>query len=102
MVLAGKVGKSLVNLIEATGGKAMGICGIDGRMVEARPRNAELGYVGQITHVNTQPITDLLEKGYIPVVSSVAATRRGTYTTSTRTPWPRRSPARWARSALSP
>ena len=77
MVLAGKVGKSLVNLIEATGGKAMGICGIDGRMVEARPRNAELGYVGQITHVNTQPITDLLEKGYIPVVSSVGCDAEG-------------------------
>ena len=76
MVLAGKVGKSLVNLIEATGGKAMGICGIDGRMVEARARNPELGFVGQITRVNTQPILDLLEKGYIPVVSSVGL-RRG-------------------------
>ena len=77
MVLAGKVGKSLVNLIEATGGKAMGICGIDGRMVEAKKRSEALGYVGQITHVNTQPITDLLEKGYIPVVSSVGCDEEG-------------------------
>ena len=73
MVLAGKVGKSLVNLIEATGGKAMGICGIDGRMVEAKKRSEALGYVGQ----NTQPITDLLEKGYIPVVSSVGCDEEG-------------------------
>ena len=77
MVLAGKVGKSLVNLIEATGGKAMGICGIDGRMVEAKTKDAGLGYVGEITHVNTQPIYDLIERGYIPVISSVGCDAEG-------------------------
>ena len=67
MVLAGKVGKSLVNLIESTGGKAMGICGIDGKLIEAKSKSPALGYVGDITRVNVGPINDLLEKGYIPV-----------------------------------
>ena len=77
MVLAGKVGKSLVNMIEATGGKAVGICGIDGRMVLARAKDPALGYVGEITRINTQPITDLLERGYIPVISSVGCDEQG-------------------------
>ena len=77
MVLAGKVGKSLVNLIGTTGGKAMGICGIDGRLVEARSKNPQLGYVGEVTAVNVGPINDLLERGYIPVVSSVACDGEG-------------------------
>ena len=77
MVLAGKVGKSLVNLIGTTGGKAMGICGIDGRLVEARSKNPQLGYVGEVTAVNVGPRNDLLEKGYIPVVSSVACDGEG-------------------------
>lgn len=77
MVLSGKVGKSLVNLIEATGGRAMGICGIDGRMVEAKMKDPALGYVGEITHVNTQPIYDLIERGYIPVISSVGCDAEG-------------------------
>ena len=77
MVLAGKVGKSLVNMIEATGGKAVGICGIDGRMVLARAKDPALGYVGEITRINTQPITDLLERGYIPVISSVGCDEEG-------------------------
>ena len=77
MVLSGKVGKSLVNLIEATGGRAMGICGIDGRMVEAKMKDPALGYVGEITHVNTQPIYDLIQRGYIPVISSVGCDAEG-------------------------
>ncbi len=77
MVLAGKVGKSLVNLIEATGGRAMGICGIDGHMCLARPKSEALGFVGEVTRVNTQPITDLIERGYIPVVSSVGCDEAG-------------------------
>ena len=77
MVLAGKVGKSLVNLIETTGGKAMGICGIDGHMVEAKCKDPALGQVGAITGVNTRPIYDLLDNGYIPVISSVACDAAG-------------------------
>ncbi len=77
MVLAGKVNKSLVNLLEMKGGKAMGISGIDGHMIEAEPKDERLGYVGRITNVNIQPITDLLEKGYIPVVSTVGCDMNG-------------------------
>ena len=71
MVLAGKVNKDLVNLIENKGGKAIGLSGIDGHMLEATPKDKRLGRVGEITNVNIRPITDVLEKGYIPVVSTV-------------------------------
>ncbi len=77
MVLAGKVNKSLVNLIEMKGGKAMGISGIDGHLIEAESKDERLGYVGRITKVNIEPITDLLEKGYIPVVSTVGCDMQG-------------------------
>ena len=77
MVLAGKVNKILVNLLEMKGGKAMGISGMDGRLIEAKMRNASLGYVGSITNVNIEPVTDLLEKGYIPVVSTLGCDRDG-------------------------
>jgi len=77
MVLAGKVNKTLVNLIEMNGGKAMGISGMDGRLIEAEPKSEALGYVGRITKVNIATVTDLLEKGYIPVISTVACDRHG-------------------------
>lgn len=77
MVLAGKVNKSLVNLLEQKGGKAIGLCGIDGHMIEAASVNPELGYVGEITKVNPEPITDVLEKGYIPVISTVGCDKKG-------------------------
>ncbi len=71
MVLAGKINKNLVNLIQNNGGKAIGLCGIDGHMIKAEKLDEKLGFVGNITDVNVQPILDLLEKGYIPVVSTV-------------------------------
>ena len=77
MVLAGKVNKTLVNLLEMKGGKAMGISGIDGHLIEAVPKNEKLGYVGKITGVNIEPVTDLLEKGYIPVISTVGCDDKG-------------------------
>lgn len=77
MVLAGKVNKTLVNLLEMNGGKAMGISGMDGRLLEARPKNPALGYVGTVTQVNRAAVDDLLEKGYIPVISTVACDRAG-------------------------
>ena len=77
MVLAGKVNKTLVNLLEMNGGKAMGISGMDGRLIDAVPKNDALGYVGKITKVNTDTVTDLLEKGYIPVISTVACDSHG-------------------------
>lgn len=77
MVLAGKVNKTLVNLIEMNGGKAMGISGMDGRLIEACPKDPALGYVGRITRINPATVTDLLEKGYIPVISTVACDTKG-------------------------
>ncbi len=77
MVLAGKVNKTLVNLLQMKGGHAVGLSGIDGGIIEARMKNEALGYVGQITKIRTQPITDLLEKNYIPVISTVASDRQG-------------------------
>ncbi len=77
MVLAGKVNKTLVNLLEMKGGKAMGISGMDGCLIEARLKDERLGFVGEITKVNIEPVTDLLEKGYIPVISTIGCDREG-------------------------
>ena len=77
MVLAGKVNKTLVNLIQMKGGHAVGLSGIDGGIIEATMKDEALGYVGRITKIRTQPITDLLEKNYIPVISTVASDRQG-------------------------
>ena len=77
MVLAGKVNKTLVNMLEVKGGKAMGISGMDGRLIQAKQKDAQLGYVGSITGVNIAPVMDLLEKGYIPVVSTLGCDEQG-------------------------
>ncbi|MBQ7801916.1 MAG: acetylglutamate kinase [Oscillospiraceae bacterium] len=77
MVLAGKINKTLVNLIQMKGGHAVGLSGIDGGIIEATMKNEALGYVGEITKIRPQPITDLLEKNYIPVISTVASDRQG-------------------------
>ena len=77
MVLAGKVNKTLVNLLQIKGGHAVGLSGIDGGIIEAKMKDERLGYVGEITKIRTQPITDLLEKNYIPVISTVASDRQG-------------------------
>ena len=77
MVLAGKVNKTLVNLLEMKGGRAMGISGMDGMLIESRIKDERLGYVGEITKINIAPVTDLLEKGYIPVISTVGCDREG-------------------------
>ncbi|MBR2989291.1 MAG: acetylglutamate kinase [Clostridia bacterium] len=71
MVLAGKINKTLVNLLEKRGGKAMGISGMDGQLIKAVMKDERLGYVGAITGVNIQPVVDLLDHGYIPVVSTI-------------------------------
>ena len=75
MVLAGKVNKKLVNLLQNTGGRAIGLSGMDGHMIEATMQDERLCYVLEITHINTAPITDLLDKGYIPVISTVGCDR---------------------------
>ncbi len=77
MVLAGKVNKDLVNLLQTKGGHAIGLSGIDGGILECQMKDEKLGYVGKITKVRTQPIEDILEKNYIPVVSTVASDRQG-------------------------
>ena len=77
MVLAGKINKSLVNLLEVKGGRAMGLSGMDDRMILCEMKDERLGYVGKITKVNVTPIMDLLEKGYIPVVSTVGVDKAG-------------------------
>jgi len=77
MVLAGKINKTLVNLLETKGGRAMGISGMDGRLIEATMKDERLGYVGTVTNINIQPVTDLLEKGYIPVISTLGCDTEG-------------------------
>ncbi len=77
MVLAGKVNKNLVNHLQNRGGKAIGLCGMDGHMLKAEKVDEALGFVGEITDVNVAPILDLLEKGYIPVISTVGCDDEG-------------------------
>ena len=77
MVLAGKINKTLVNLLETRGGNAIGLSGMDGGLITCEMKDERLGYVGKVTGVNTRPIVDLLEKGYIPVVSTLGADKKG-------------------------
>ena len=77
MVLAGKVNKTLVNLLEMKGGRAVGLSGMDGRLIEAKMKDERLGFVGEVTKIHISPVTDLLDKGYIPVVSTVGCDRQG-------------------------
>ena len=77
MVLAGKVNKTLVTLLESKGGKAMGVSGMDGRLIEAKVKNEKLGFVGSITKINIQPVVDLMDNGYIPVISTVGCDKEG-------------------------
>ena len=77
MVLAGKINKTLVNMLEMKGGRAVGLSGMDGRLIEAEVKDERLGYVGRITKINIRPVTDLLDKGYIPVISTLGCDRAG-------------------------
>ena len=77
MVLAGQVNKDLVNLIGSMGGNAIGLCGIDDMMIRVEKQSDELGYVGRITGVDADIIKDNLEKGYIPVISTVGTDGQG-------------------------
>lgn len=77
MVLAGKINKNLVNMIECCGGRSIGLSGLDGHMIKAEMKNEELGYVGQITKIDPRPILDVIEKGYIPVVSTLGCDDEG-------------------------
>lgn len=78
MVLVGRVNKELVGLINAAGGQAVGLCGKDGNLIQARPQGKEgIGFVGEVASVNPSVIESLVQSGYVPVVSSVAADETG-------------------------
>ena len=79
MVLCGKVNKDLVSLIQQNNGRALGLCGIDGQMLRVQKLAGEvdLGYVGDITSVDTTPILNALHNGYIPVIATVGADETG-------------------------
>ncbi len=77
MVLAGKINKTLVNLLEMKGGRAVGLSGMDGRLLQCTMKDERLGFVGEIQKVHIQPVTDLLNNGYIPVVSTVGCDKQG-------------------------
>jgi acetylglutamate kinase len=77
MVLAGKTNKDLVNLIQTIGGTAIGLSGLDGHMIIPKKKDEKLGFVGEITKINIKPVTDLLDKGYIPVISTVGCDEEG-------------------------
>lgn len=71
MVLAGKVNKGLVADLISSGGRAVGLCGVDGHMIQVHQKNDELGYVGEVDVIDTAIIDDVISKGYIPVISSI-------------------------------
>ena len=79
MVLSGKTNKDLVYRLQLSGGKAIGICGIDGGMIKAEKLNSEydLGYVGEISGIDSGIITDQLERGYIPVIATLGCDGNG-------------------------
>ena len=81
MVLSGKVNKELVQLLAQHKGNAVGLCGIDGGMLIAEKKKSDdgqdLGWVGEITKVNTKPILDALDNGNVPVIATVATDENG-------------------------
>lgn len=77
MVLAGKVNKGLVANIVELGGKAVGLCGIDGNMIKVHKKNADLGLVGEIDDIDTTLIETVISQGYIPVLSSIGVDENG-------------------------
>ncbi len=77
MVLAGKINKDLVNIIQAEGGNAVGLSGIDGHLIKAKMQDVRLGYVGEITGVDIKIVEDMMNMGYIPVISSLGCDDEG-------------------------
>ncbi len=77
MVLAGKINKNLVNLLQIKGGKAIGVCGLDGHLIEAKKLDERLGFVGEITAINPEIVEGILENGYIPVISTIGCDNEG-------------------------
>lgn len=78
MVLVGRVNKEIVSLINQAGSSAVGLCGKDANLIKARPQGqADIGFVGEVSNVNTKLLESLVDSGYIPVVSSVATDENG-------------------------
>ncbi|MDD6785652.1 MAG: acetylglutamate kinase [Eggerthellales bacterium] len=77
MVLAGKINKTLVGMLSQHGGDAVGLSGLDSRLIQAVQRDPKLGFVGDVTNVNVKPILDLLDGGYIPVISTLGSGPNG-------------------------
>jgi N-acetylglutamate kinase (EC 2.7.2.8) len=78
MVLVGRVNKQIVELINLQGGSAVGLCGKDGSLIRARPHGDEvIGFVGEVSSINTRVLETLIQSGHIPVVSSVASDETG-------------------------
>ena len=77
MVLTGKLNKDIVGLLLQKGGKAVGLSGVDSGLIRARKTEKDLGFVGEVTSVNPEIINSLLDKGFIPVVSTVALGEEG-------------------------
>lgn len=77
MVLAGQVNKDLVSLIGSMGGNAIGLCGLDDRMIRVRKMSDDLGFVGRITSLDVEIIKDNLDKGYIPVIATIGTDKNG-------------------------
>ncbi len=102
MVLCGKVNKSLVQLINEHGGRALGLCGSDGEMIITKKLDDVHGFVGEITEINTKIIDDALNNGYIPVISTVGCDREGnTYNVNADTAASRIAGALKAESLIS-
>lgn len=78
MVLCGKVNKALVDMLHQNKGKAIGLCGLDGHMIEAKQLDPDLGLVGEIVKIDPTVILDALNNGYVPVISTVASSSDGT------------------------
>lgn len=79
MVLAGKINKTLVNLLQSCGGKAVGLSGMDGDLIQAEMKDPALGYVGRITKIQPGPVIDLLKMGYIPVIATMGCDHGGNF-----------------------
>lgn len=77
MVLCGKTNKDLVNLLQQNGGRAVGFCGIDAGMIRCKKTEADAGFVGDVTHVDTTLIRDAIEDGYIPVIATLGCDENG-------------------------
>lgn len=78
MVLVGRVNKELVSLINQAGGRAVGLCGVDGNLITARPQGSSgVGFVGEVSTIDPDILKSLVESGYIPIVSSVASDETG-------------------------